>query len=30
MPSRRADETDPSTSRTVKCYWRSGGSFEVK
>ncbi len=26
---RRADETDPSTSRAVKRYWRAGGSFEV-
>jgi hypothetical protein len=26
---RRADETDPVTSRSVKRYWRSGGSFEV-
>jgi hypothetical protein len=26
---RRADETDPSTSRSVKRYWRAGGSFEV-
>jgi hypothetical protein len=26
---RRADETDPSTSRSVKRYWRVGGSFEV-
>jgi hypothetical protein len=26
---KRADETDPATSRSVKYYWRSGGSFEV-
>ena len=26
---RRADETDPSTSRSVKRYWRAGGSVEV-
>src|SRR6266542_2317883 len=26
---RRADETDPSTGRSVKRYWRAGGSFEV-
>jgi hypothetical protein len=26
---RRADEADPSTSRSVKRYWRSGGSFDV-
>jgi hypothetical protein len=26
---RRADETDPSTSRSVTRYWRAGGSFEV-
>ena len=26
---RRADETDPVTSRSVKRYWRTGGSFEV-
>ncbi len=26
---RRADETDPSTSRSAKRYWRAGGSFEV-
>jgi hypothetical protein len=26
---RRADETDPATSRSVKHYWRAGGSFDV-
>jgi hypothetical protein len=26
---KRADETDPATSRSVKHYWRSGGSFDV-
>lgn len=26
---RRADETDPSSNRSVKRYWRAGGSFEV-
>jgi hypothetical protein len=26
---RRADETDPATSRSIKRYWRTGGSFDV-
>jgi hypothetical protein len=26
---KRADGTDPATSRSVKHYWRSGGSFDV-
>jgi hypothetical protein len=26
---RRADETDPATSRAIKRYWRAGGSFDV-
>jgi hypothetical protein len=26
---KRGDETDPATSRSVKHYWRSGGSFDV-
>ena len=26
---RRAEETDPSTNRSVKQYWRAGGSFDV-
>ncbi len=26
---RRADATDPSSNRSVKLYWRTGGSFDV-
>lgn len=26
---RRGDEPDPATSRSIKRYWRAGGSFEV-